>query len=69
MSTDDGEMSLTEAKLTGDQLSFKVASSVQGAGVRMHFNGRISDNTITGRVEILRGKQAEQRDWVAQRQQ
>jgi SAM-dependent methyltransferase len=69
MSTENGEIPLTEAKLMGDQLSFKVVPSVQEAGVIMQFNGRVSDNTITGSVEILREKQAERRDWVAVRQQ
>lgn len=66
VSTDNGEMPLTETKLTGDKLSFKITHET---GVTMHYNGRVSNNTITGSVEILRGKQAEQRDWVATRQQ
>ncbi|MBD0343571.1 MAG: methyltransferase domain-containing protein [Coleofasciculus sp. Co-bin14] len=66
MSTENGEIPLAEAKLTGDQLSFKITHE---AGITMQFNGRVSDNTITGSVEILREKQAELRDWVAVRQE
>jgi SAM-dependent methyltransferase len=69
MSTDNAQMPLTQTKLTGDQLSFKVTQPVHGSGVTMQFNGRVSDNTITGSVEILGGKEADRRDWVAQRQQ
>ena len=68
LSTETGQMPLTEAKLTGDQLRFKLTQSVQEAGGAMQFKGRVSDNTITGSVEIARGKQAERRDWVAVRQ-
>lgn len=66
VSTDNREMPLTETKLTGDQLSFKITHET---GITMQFSGRVSDNSITGSVEILRGKQAERRDWVATRQQ
>ncbi len=69
VSTDNAQMPITEAKLTGDQLSFKVKPSVQASKPTMQFNGRFSNNTITGSVEILDGKQADRRDWVAQRQQ
>jgi SAM-dependent methyltransferase len=69
VSTDNAQIPISEAKLTGDQLSLKVIPSVQGSGVTMQFNGRVSNDTITGSVEILGGKQANRRDWVAQRQQ
>ena len=69
LSTDNAQILINQAKLTGDQVSFKVSQPVHETGGTMQFNGRISNNTITGSVEILRGKQANRRDWIAQRQQ
>ncbi|MBD1879706.1 class I SAM-dependent methyltransferase [Trichocoleus sp. DQ-A2] len=61
------EMPITEAKLTGDQLSFKVTQPKQGKLVTMQFNGRISDNTIIGSVDILGGAKVDRRNWSARR--
>lgn len=69
LSTGNAHVPLTEAKLTGDQLSFKVTPSVQGTERTMQFNGRVSNNTIIGSVEMLGAKPAQRRDWMAQRLQ
>ncbi|HEY9709312.1 MAG TPA: hypothetical protein V6D48_14000 [Oculatellaceae cyanobacterium] len=66
--TGNAQILINQAKLTGNQLSFKVSQSVRETGGTMQFKGRVSNNTITGSVEILRGKQADRRDWIAQRQ-
>ncbi len=68
LSTDNAQILINQAKLTGNEFSFKVSQSVHETGGTMQFNGRISNNTITGSVEILRGKQADRCDWIAQRQ-
>lgn len=68
VSTDNAQILIAQAKLTGDQLSFKLKPSIQGTGATRQFNGRVSGNTITGSMEILDGKQVDRSDWVAQRQ-
>jgi hypothetical protein len=67
LSTDKAQMPLTEVKLTGDQLSFKATPSVQRTEATMQFNGRVSNNTLTGSVEMLGAKPVQRRGWVAQR--
>jgi SAM-dependent methyltransferase len=67
ISSDDGERPITNARLTGDQLQFSAASEVQGRQAKLSFNGRISGNTLQGRVEVQGGTSAGQYDWTAHR--
>lgn len=68
LKTSEGTVALTKAKLTADQLSFQVTQPDRGNMVTMQFNGRVSNDTITGSVEVLGGKGGAQRNWVAKRQ-
>jgi precorrin-6B methylase 2 len=60
-------MQLSDAKLTGDRLSFKVTQPLKETVVTMQFNGRVTKDAIAGSVEILGGKEAGRQDWVAGR--
>jgi short chain dehydrogenase len=67
ISSDDGEIPITNARLTGDQLRFAAATGVQGRQVKIFFNGSISGNIIQGRAEVQGGTSAGQYDWTAHR--
>lgn len=67
LSIGDRVIKLTDAKLTGDRLSFKTVESVNGTEVTMQFDGKIQEDAIAGSVD-LGGNEAQRRDWVAKRQ-
>ncbi len=55
---------ITDAKLTGDQLSFSVPTQARGKKVTMRFRGRVAGNTIKGSVQAAGGPT---RRWSAAR--
>ena len=68
ISSDAGETPITDARLTGDQLQFSAATGgAQGRQVKLSFNGRVSGNTMQGRVEVQDGESAGQQHWTAHR--
>jgi SAM-dependent methyltransferase len=58
---------ITNAALTGDRLRFTVITGIQGDEVHMSFEGRVSDDTMRGSVEVQEGPMAGRHDWTAQR--
>jgi SAM-dependent methyltransferase len=68
ISSNDGETPITNARLMGDQLQFSAATGAQGRQVTLSFNGRISRDTMQGRVEVQDGTSAGQYDWTAHRE-
>ncbi|MBM4333181.1 MAG: methyltransferase domain-containing protein [Deltaproteobacteria bacterium] len=61
------ESPIEEALLAGDQLSFMFREEVDGQKVVMRFNGRISQDTIQGNVEVQGGPLAGDYQWNAKR--
>lgn len=63
------EIAISDAKLTGNEISFTVAR--EGGGTRMvqKYTGTISGDTIKGKIEFqTRDGQTRTRDWEAKRE-
>ena len=61
------EIPIGEARLVGDQLSFNFIDNTDNQNAVMRFNGRISGNTIQGRVEVQGGPLKGSYRWTARR--
>jgi SAM-dependent methyltransferase len=62
------QVSITDAKLTGDRLSFTVKyDEANRQAVVMDFNGRVSGNTINGNIKVTGGPFAGNHIWTAKR--
>jgi hypothetical protein len=62
-----GETAITDAKLAGETLTFTVTRQLAGNTFVQKFSGKVSGDTIKGRVEFERDGKAESREWVARR--
>ncbi len=62
------ESAIEEAKLAGEELTFKVTREFQGNKFVAKYNGKISGDTIKGKIETERDGQAQSRDWTATRE-
>jgi SAM-dependent methyltransferase len=58
---------ITNAKLTGNLLSFSVPTQARGKEVTMRFSGRVTGNALKGVLQVEGGPSAGKRDWVAKR--
>jgi len=67
----DGQSRDTEiedGKIKGDEVSFKVVREFNGNKFTSKYNGKVSDDSIKGKVEIDRGQgDPMSRDWEAKR--
>jgi len=63
-----GETAITDAKLKGDEISFSVTREVQGNKFTAKYSGKVSGNTIKGKVETERDGQTRSRDWEAKKE-
>jgi len=61
------ETEITEAKLTGADISFTVVREFNGNKMTSKYNGKISAETIKGKIEFERNGEAQSRDWEAKR--
>ncbi len=62
------EVRITDAKLTGDRLSFRVRfDDTNKQRVVMQFNGRVSGKVMDGKVEVAGGPFAGSHPWAANR--
>jgi hypothetical protein len=63
------ETKIEMAKLTGDELSFQVTRERQGNSFTTKYKGKISGDTITGKMTTpgRDGGEARDRDWEAKR--
>lgn len=61
------ETPITEAKLDGDAISFNVVREFNGNSMTAKYNGKVSADKITGKIETSRDGQARSRDWEAKR--
>jgi SAM-dependent methyltransferase len=67
LSADAAEVPIANATLTGDQLRFSAPLEVSSRQARMSFDGRVSGNTMQGRMEMLGGAAAGEQPWTAHR--
>ena len=63
-----GETAIAEAKLKGDEISFQVTREFQGNKMTQKYNGKISGDSIKGKMEFERDGQPQSRDWEAKRE-
>jgi hypothetical protein len=61
------EISIAEARLVGDQLSFTIRDHTDKQNALMRFNGRIRSDTIQGNVEVQGGPVTRSYRWTARR--
>jgi hypothetical protein len=67
----DGQVRETEigdAKMKGDEISFTVTREFQGNKMVSKYTGKVSADTIKGKMEFERQGQTQSRDWEAKRQ-
>jgi ubiquinone/menaquinone biosynthesis C-methylase UbiE len=59
---------ISDARLTGDRLSFMLRTEMGKQKVIIHFSGRVSGDTIRGKMTVQGGPFNGQHDWVARRE-
>ena len=62
------DVAISEGKLKGDEISFAVTREVQGNKITAKYNGKISGDSIKGKMETDRNGQTQSRDWEAKRE-
>jgi len=62
------DTTIEEAKLKGDELSFKVTRESNGNKIIAKYTGKISGGAIKGKIETERNGQTQSRDWEAKRE-
>jgi SAM-dependent methyltransferase len=67
LSTEGEEVPVANVTLVGEQLSFSAATMVPGRQAKMSFDGRVSGETMQGRMEVQDGASARQQHWTAHR--
>ncbi len=58
---------IEDAKLNGEDISFKVTREFNGNKIIQKFAGKISGDTIKGKIETDRNGENSSRDWEAKR--
>ena len=58
---------IMDAKLDGDVVSFTVSRELNGKHYVQKFSGKVSGDTIKGKIEFERDGKPESREWVAHR--
>jgi hypothetical protein len=61
------ETKITNAKLTGDELSFDVTREFNGNSFTSKYKGKVAGDTITGKISRERDGETRETDWVAKR--
>jgi len=61
------ETKITNAKLTGDELSFDVTREFNGNSFTAKYKGKVAGDTITGKISRERNGETSESDWVAKR--
>jgi SAM-dependent methyltransferase len=67
LSTGGEEAPIADVTLVGERLSFSAATAGPGREAKMSFDGRVSGDTMQGRVEVQDGASAGQQHWTAHR--
>ena len=61
------DTAIADAKVKGDEISFTVTREFNNNKVTSKYNGKISGDTIKGKIETERDGQTNSRDWEAKR--
>jgi len=61
------DTAIADAKLKGDEISFTVTREFNNNKFTSKYNGKISGDTIKGKIETERDGQTNSRDWEAKR--
>jgi hypothetical protein len=62
------ETAIENAQLKGDAITFNVTREVGGNKMTQKYTGKISGDTIKGKIEFDRGGESQSRDWEAKRE-
>ena len=62
------ETEISDGKIKGDELEFKVAREFNGNKFVMAYKGKIAGDTIKGKTEFERQGEKQSRDWEAKRE-
>jgi hypothetical protein len=61
------ETKIEHGKVTGDEVSFDVTREFNGNSFTSKYKGKVSGDTITGKISTERDGQTRDRDWTAKR--
>jgi hypothetical protein len=65
----NNDTAITEGTLKGDEIAFTVSREYNGNKMTQKYTGKVSADTIKGKVESKRGDaEAQSRDWEAKRE-
>ena len=64
----NGDTAIANATLKGDEIYFEVTREFNGNKVTSKYNGKISGDSIKGKIESTRDGQPQSRDWDAKRE-
>ena len=62
------DVEISEGKLKGDEITFNVTREFGGNKVTAKYSGKISGDSIKGKMETERNGQTNSRDWEAKRE-
>src|SRR5205807_602448 len=63
----NNDADIADGKLKGDDISFTVIREFNGNKITAKYNGKISGDSIKGKIEVERDGQSNSRDWEAKR--
>lgn len=63
----NGDITIEDAKLTGDEITFSVTRENNGNKVVIKYTGKVNGDTIKGKAESQRDGKTQSRDWEAKR--
>ena len=66
---DARETDIEDGKIDGDELSFKVTREFNNNKFVQKYHGKVSGDSIKGKVEFDRGGETQSRDWEAKREE
>ena len=61
------ETAIEDAKVTGDEISFKVVREFNGNKMTQKYKGKVGADTIKGNLEVDRNGETNTRDWEAKK--
>jgi len=62
------ETEIADGKVKGDEVSFTVTREFNGNKFTQKYNGKLSGDTIKGKMEFERNGETQSRDWEAKRE-
>ena len=64
----NGDTAIEDAKIKGEEISFSVTREFNGNKFTAKYNGKLSGDSIKGKVETERDGEKRSRDWEAKRE-